>query len=142
LIIHYQLSIVLTVVEKISHYCQKCRAANEPNIANCWRCGTRLMLVVFPPSMRHDEGIVPSYYEDHLLERVSILELRLAQVTEQLAMACDFIRREAKSFEKDHALLQSFFETIQKLKFSARTRLSFLMKKRKNFCRKISKNEF
>ncbi len=73
------------------------------------------MLVVFPPSMRHEEGIVPSYYEDHLLERVSLLELRLAQVMEQLAMAYDFIRRETQSFEKDHALLQSFFEAIQKL---------------------------
>ena len=73
------------------------------------------MLVVFPPSMRHDEAVVPSYYEDHLLERVSLLELRLAQVMEQLAMACDFIRREAKSFERDHALLQSFFEALQKL---------------------------
>jgi tetratricopeptide (TPR) repeat protein len=73
------------------------------------------MLVVFPPSMRQDDSIVPSYYEDHLLERVSLLELRLAQVTEQLAMAYDFIRREAKSFEKDHILLQSFFEAIQKV---------------------------
>ena len=102
-------------MEKISHYCQKCRAANEPGDADCWRCGTRLMLVVFPPSMRHDEAIVPSYYEDHLLERVSLLELRLAQVMEQLAMAYDFIRREAKSFEKDHVLLQSFFEALQKI---------------------------
>ena len=102
-------------MEKISHYCQKCRAANEPGIANCWRCGTRLMLVVFPPAMRHDEAIVPSYYEDHLLERVSLLELRLAQLMEQLTMAYDFIRRQAKSFEKDHLLLQSFFETIQKI---------------------------
>ncbi|MCA1622265.1 MAG: tetratricopeptide repeat protein [Acidobacteria bacterium] len=102
-------------MEKISHYCQKCRAANEPGIASCWRCGTRLMLVVFPPSMRHEGGVVPSYYEDHLLERVSLLELRLAQVMEQLAMAYDFIRRETESFEKDHALLQSFFEAIQKL---------------------------
>jgi len=105
----------LATVEKISHYCQKCRAANEPGISNCWRCGTRLMLVVFPPSMRHDESLVPSYYEDHLLERVSLLELRLSQMMEQLAMAYDFIKREAKSFEKDHVLLQSFFETVQKL---------------------------
>jgi len=73
------------------------------------------MLVVFPPSMRHDESLVPSYYEDHLLERVSLLELRLSQMMEQLAMAYDFIKREAKSFEKDHVLLQSFFETVQKL---------------------------
>jgi len=99
----------------ISYYCQKCRAANEPGISNCRECGTRLMIVVFPPSIRHDEGIVPSYYEDHLLERVSLLELRLAQVTEQLKLAYEFISREAKSFQKDHALLQSFFETIEKV---------------------------
>ena len=73
------------------------------------------MLVVFPPAIRHDDGIIPSYYEDHLLERVSLLELRLAQISEQLAMAYEFISREAKSFQKDHTLLQSFFETIQKI---------------------------
>ncbi len=66
-------------------------------------------------AIRHDDGIVPSYYEDHLLERVSLLELRLAQVTEQLAMAYEFISREAKLFQKDHTFLQSFFETIQKI---------------------------
>lgn len=73
------------------------------------------MIVVFPPSIRHDDGIIPSYYEDHLLERVSLLELRLAQVSEQLAMAYEFISREAKTFQKDHTLLQSFFETIHKI---------------------------
>jgi tetratricopeptide (TPR) repeat protein len=99
----------------ISYYCQKCRAANEPGSSNCRECGTRLMIVVFPPSIRHEEGIVPSYYEDHLLERVSLLELRLAQVTEQLKLAYEFISREAKSFQKDHALLQSFFETLEKI---------------------------
>ncbi|MGC2235073.1 MAG: tetratricopeptide repeat protein [Pyrinomonadaceae bacterium] len=99
----------------ISYYCQKCRAANEPGSSICRECGTRLMIVVFPPSIRHEEGIVPSYYEDHLLERVSLLELRLGQVTEQLKLAYEFISREAKSFQKDHALLQSFFETLEKI---------------------------
>jgi tetratricopeptide (TPR) repeat protein len=80
---------------------------------HCRRCGTRLLLVVFPQSLKFDTNYVPSFYEDHLLERVSLLELRLAQLTEQLAMAYEFISREAKSFQKDHALLQSFFETLQ-----------------------------
>lgn len=102
-------------MEKVAYYCQKCRAANESGEVNCWRCGTRLMLVVFPPSIRREEGIAPSYYEDHLLERVSLLELRLAQVTEQLAMAYEFIQRETKEFQRDHALLQSFFETLEKV---------------------------
>ena len=102
-------------MKTISQYCQKCRTPNEAGETNCFECGTRLMLVVFPPSMRHDESIVPSYYEDHLLERVSLLELRLAQVSEQLKLAYDFISYEAKTFQKDHLLLQSFFETIAKI---------------------------
>jgi tetratricopeptide (TPR) repeat protein len=102
-------------VEKISYYCQKCRAANESGEGNCWRCGTRLMLVVFPPSLRHEEIVTPTFYEDHLLERVSLLELRLVQVMEQLKMAYEFMQREATTLQKDHLFLQSFFETIQKV---------------------------
>lgn len=99
--------------KKIACYCQNCRAANTVGETHCRRCGTRLLLVVFPQSLKFDTNYVPSFYEDHLLERVSLLELRLAQLTEQLAMAYEFISREAKSFQKDHALLQSFFETLQ-----------------------------
>ena len=103
-------------MEKIAHYCQKCRYANEAGEVSCRKCGTRLMLVVFPPSIRHEEQqVAPSYYEDHLLERVSLLELHLAQVTEQLKLAYEFIKREADSFQKDHALLQAFFETLEKV---------------------------
>lgn len=106
---------VIKVENKVACYCQNCRAANVLGETNCCRCGTRLLLVVFPQSLKYDTNHVPSYYEDHLLERVSLLELRLAQLTEQLAMAYEFIRREAKSFQKDHALLQSFFETLEKV---------------------------
>jgi tetratricopeptide (TPR) repeat protein len=102
-----------TVEKKITCYCQNCRAANTVGETSCRRCGTRLLLVVFPQSLKYDTNHVPSFYEDHLLERVSLLELRLAQVTEQLAMAYEFISREAKSFQRDHALLESFFETLQ-----------------------------
>ncbi len=99
--------------KKIACYCQNCRAANELGETICRKCGTRLLLVVFPQSLKYDTNYVPSYYEDHILERVSLLELRLAQVTEQLAMALEFISREAKSFQRDHTLLQSFFETLE-----------------------------
>lgn len=102
-------------MEKIAYYCQKCRAANETGDGNCWRCGTRLMLLVFPPSLRHEEGLPPSFYEDHLLERVSLLELHLSQVMEQLKMAYEFMQRETQTLQKDHLFLQSFFETIQKV---------------------------
>ncbi|MGI8786360.1 MAG: tetratricopeptide repeat protein [Pyrinomonadaceae bacterium] len=101
--------------KNIACYCQNCRAANPVGATNCQQCGTRLLLVVFPQSLKYDTNYVPSFYEDHLLERVSLLELRLAQITEQLAMAYEFISREAKSFQRDHALLEAFFEAIQKI---------------------------
>jgi tetratricopeptide (TPR) repeat protein len=99
-------------MEKISHYCQKCRAANEPGEIECRNCGTPLMIVTLPPSLRHEQEIIPSYYEDHLLERVTLLELRLSQLTGQLALAYEFISRQTESFEKDHVIIQSFMDSI------------------------------
>jgi Tfp pilus assembly protein PilF len=99
-------------VEKISQYCQKCRAANEPGDGNCLRCGSPLMLVVYPPSMRHDEILIPSYYEDHLLERVSLLELRLSQITERMSVTLDLMLKQAQTIQADHSLLQTILETL------------------------------
>lgn len=73
------------------------------------------MIVTLPPSLRHEEEIIPSYYEDHLLERVSLLEFRLAQITEQLAMAYEFISRQAESFEKDHLIIHSFMDSLNEI---------------------------
>ncbi len=101
--------------KKIACYCQNCRAANQLGETICRRCGTRLLLVVFPQSLKYDTNYVPSYYEDHILERVSLLELRLAQVTEQLALALEFISRENKSFQGDRDLLRSFWGTLAKV---------------------------
>ncbi len=73
------------------------------------------MIITVPQSLRHEEEITPSYYEDHLLERVTLLELRLSQVTEQLAMAYEFIAKQSESFEKDHLIIQSFLDSINKI---------------------------
>ena len=70
------------------------------------------MLVVYPPSMRHDEILIPSYYEDHLLERVSLLELRLAQVTERMSMTLDLMLKQAQTIQADHSLLQTILEIL------------------------------
>lgn len=99
-------------MEKISQYCQKCRAANEPGEASCLRCGTPLMLVVYPPSMRHDEILIPSYYEDHLLERVSLLELQLSQITERISVTLDLMLKQAQTIQADHSLIQTILETL------------------------------
>jgi tetratricopeptide (TPR) repeat protein len=99
----------------IPHYCQYCGESNQLGEINCRKCGTRLMLVVFPPAIRHDEGIVPSYYEDHLLERVTLLEIRLTQVAERLSLALDLMLRQSKSTHSDHLLLETLIDSLNTL---------------------------
>ena len=72
------------------------------------------MIVVFPPSIRHDEGITPSFYEDHLLERVSLLELQLAQAVEKIGMISAFFAREAKEIKKEQKFIRAFSERLEK----------------------------
>lgn len=70
------------------------------------------MLVVFPASIRHDEGLVPSYYEDHLLERVTLLEIRLSQVAERLSTALDLMLRQSKSLQSSQLLLENLIDSL------------------------------
>jgi tetratricopeptide (TPR) repeat protein len=83
-------------VERTSVYCQNCRSQNSLRDTHCQHCGTRLLLVVFPQSLQYDTNHVPSFYEDHLLERVSLLELRLVQMSESLRIAMEIIREQGK----------------------------------------------
>jgi hypothetical protein len=85
--------------QAISHYCQKCRAANPLGQEFCLRCGTRLMLVVQPPSVRVD---IPSTtpHEEHLLERMTMLENTLARLAERL------------EHYSNHALVKSLIEML------------------------------
>ncbi len=131
-------------MDKIAHFCQKCRAANDPGETSCCKCGTRLMIVTFPSSQRHEaEMIPPSYYEDHLLERVSLLEFRIKQVTEQLAMAYEFISRQSESFEKDHILISTFMEAVLNVEPNISERLSeeMAVNVRKKKGEKLSENK-
>lgn len=102
-------------MKEIPHYCQNCGCSNSLGERNCRKCGTRLMIVVFPPSIRHDDGLVPSFYEDHLLERVTLLEIRLSQVVERLAAALDLVLRQTKSSQSDHLLLETLIDSLNTL---------------------------
>lgn len=114
----------------IPQYCQKCRERNELGEPTCRRCGTRLMLVVFPQSLKFDTNHVPSYYEDHLLERVTSLELRLSQITERLAATLDLMLRQTKSAHSDHLLLETLIESLNSLGAIEREKLTKIWQKR------------
>src|SRR5213594_5066340 len=95
----------------ISHFCQKCRAANPLGQEFCLRCGTRLMLVVQPPSVRVD---VPSTtpYEEHLLERMTMLENTLARLAERLEQGLKLLLRQSETTYTHHALVKSLIEIL------------------------------
>jgi len=95
----------------ISHFCQNCRAANPLGQEFCLRCGTRLMLVVRPPSMRIDSSeTTPN--EEHLLERLTILENTLARLAERLEQGLKLLLRQSETAYTNHALVKSLIEIL------------------------------
>jgi hypothetical protein len=95
----------------ISHYCQKCRAGNPLGQEFCLRCGTRLMLVVQPASVRVDiPATTPS--EEHLLERMTMLENTLARLAERLEHALKLLLRHSETAYSNHALVKSLIEML------------------------------
>ncbi len=94
-------------------YCQRCLAANPVEKENCERCGTRLMLVVEPASQRFEDESVAEYdYEQHLLERITVLESHLTRFAEKLEKTLDLLLRQAHSSYLDHTLLESLIAML------------------------------
>ena len=92
---------------QIVHYCQKCLAANPLGQVLCSRCGTRLMIVVEPAAMRYDSSDSAVASDEHLLERVSVLENRLSRLADRMERALDLLLRQAQNSYLDRSLLRS-----------------------------------
>lgn len=91
----------------ISHYCQKCLAANPLGQDFCSRCGTRLMIVVEPTSSRFEVGAAGLSTDEHLLERISATENRVARLTERLERSLDLLLRQAQNAYFDRSLVKA-----------------------------------
>lgn len=74
---------------------------------NCVNCGTRLMIVTFPSTYRHDEPHQPSYYEQFLLEKISMLEMQVSQMA-------DSIKKLISIFEKSQQFLKTENKSAEK----------------------------
>src|SRR5882672_10997465 len=95
----------------ISHFCQKCRAANPLGQEFCLRCGTRLMIVVQPPSVRVDPAETTPH-EEHLLERLTMLENTLARLAERVEQSLKLLLRQSETTYTNHALVKSLIEIL------------------------------
>ncbi|MCA1615599.1 MAG: hypothetical protein LC800_16155 [Acidobacteria bacterium] len=78
--------------------CQRCRAPNPFGQELCDQCGTRLMLVVEPSSLRYEEETLAGADAGGLLaERVSSLENHLTRFAEKLERALDLMLKQVQS---------------------------------------------
>ena len=97
----------------ISHYCQKCLAANPLGQEFCSRCGTRLMIVVEPTSSRFEAGTSALSTDEHLLERISAAEARTARLAERLERSLDLLLRYAQNAYFDRSLMRALISLLE-----------------------------
>ena len=97
----------------ISHYCQKCLAANPLGQEFCSRCGTRLMIVVEPTSSRFETGPSSLSSDEHLLERISAAENRTARLAERLERSLDLLLRYAQNAYFDRSLTRALISLLE-----------------------------
>jgi tetratricopeptide (TPR) repeat protein len=96
----------------ISHYCQKCLAANPLGQEFCNRCGTRLMIVVEPSSSRFEAGPASLSTDEHLLERISAAENRVSRLAERLERSLDLLLRYAQNAYFDRSLMRALVSLL------------------------------
>lgn len=69
------------------------------------------MLVVQPPSMRVDPTETTPH-EEHLLERLTILENTLARLADRLEQGLKLLLRQSETAYSNHALVKSLIEIL------------------------------
>lgn len=112
-------------------YCQKCKAANSPGEELCSNCGTPLMLIVTPPSVKNELIGLDVFPQEHLLERISLLELRLMQVTDRLSQALDLMLRQARTVQSEHLLVETLLDALTASGIVESDRLSQIFQEKK-----------
>ncbi len=98
-------------MSSLSYFCQKCGRGNAIGLELCESCGTRLLLIVEPPSARYEINYATPY-EEHLLERISLLETYLNRMTERFEKILDLMMRQAQTAYLDHTLLESLIALL------------------------------
>ncbi|HVG30271.1 MAG TPA: hypothetical protein VM864_11265 [Pyrinomonadaceae bacterium] len=89
--------------------CQRCRAANPYGQELCERCGTRLMLVVEPASLRYEEGAASgdSQHDALMLERMTVLETALTKFADKLERGFHLMLQHAENLQREHQIVDS-----------------------------------
>ncbi|HYG12289.1 MAG TPA: tetratricopeptide repeat protein [Pyrinomonadaceae bacterium] len=93
--------------------CQRCRAANPLGEELCGRCGTRLMLIVEPSTLRfEEEATADGQHAEQLMERVSLLENNLLRFAERLEKGFGLLLKQSQIALSDHTLLENLIDLL------------------------------
>ncbi|MDQ3919802.1 MAG: hypothetical protein M3348_15145, partial [Acidobacteriota bacterium] len=87
-------------------------APNELGQELCGRCGTRLMIVVEPSASRFEGGGVSGGIEEHILERITVIENSLSRLVDKLGQLADLMLRQSRTAYLDHALLDTLVDVL------------------------------
>ena len=73
------------------------------------------MIVVFPNSLQYDTNQTPTFYEDHLLERISALEIRVDQLSTAIRGIVDVLKEQGKLLNDERDLIQQLYGVIDSI---------------------------
>ncbi len=103
--------LLLRDMPRVAFYCQKCGSGNTPGLDACERCGTPLWLVTEPTTARYEVNHATPY-EEHLLERISLLEHYIGRLTNRFDKILEVMLRQAQTAYLDHTLLESLIALL------------------------------
>jgi tetratricopeptide (TPR) repeat protein len=96
-------------------FCQRCTYPNPYSRETCSACGTRLLIISnsrTASAYGDADSLLRPTIEDHLLERITVLESQLERARERQDLLLELIHRQATSGLQDHALLDSLVEHL------------------------------
>jgi tetratricopeptide (TPR) repeat protein len=92
-------------------FCQRCKKANPLEFEYCEVCGTRLMVVAKAPDGTYYDGIEHAF-EEHLLERISILETAVVRANDRFEQLLELATQQATGTFYDHMMLEALTEIL------------------------------
>jgi tetratricopeptide (TPR) repeat protein len=90
-------------------HCQNCTTRNSLNRDFCWKCGTRLLVASGPAAF---DGAIP-FMEEHVLERISALELSINTLTKRVDSMVETVERLAASNFIDHTMIETLTDSLE-----------------------------
>lgn len=98
-------------------YCQACGARNRDDAENCQRCAQKLMVLSgasSPPEEPLSAGDEEFSFDEHLLERISILEEVLKRTGETVQKVLSAMDRQEESILVHHAGMLALRDLLQR----------------------------